>query len=190
MLKNNVKPRGMVTSDSCTSLVSALGRSLSEARMEPSPLWHALMRPGARMLQRLPRGAIAAGYGLGAWWVGAPHRSARTLDPDWMARWLVSHYPVRSYPCVAIGSACGAFADLCGAMAIPLPRNTCTAANAYMPFCASRGRTYGSGACLGKHANCPKPNGDLTLDSPMIWKHSPVKTVIESRACPLRIPRT
>jgi len=89
--KLNAKPTGVVRTDSCSSLVSALGATLTRAGLQSPPAWTVPVQVGAETLQRLPYAAVASLYRFGAWWEGAPLRTACKLDPDAIARWLVAN---------------------------------------------------------------------------------------------------
>lgn len=104
--------------DSSTVLLDALaahlrGESLPSAGL-PVPS-RALMLAA----NRLPRSARGWLYSAGGAIEAARPSAAAPLKVDEVARWLVSRYPDRRYPGVAIGSSNGAFVHLAAALGIP-----------------------------------------------------------------------
>jgi hypothetical protein len=97
--------------DSATGFLQALARFL-RGKDVPTP-------GRTKLVSALPRGLQEQ---LSAWsgWAGAiPPRRLADVHAEDMADWVVSHYPRRRYPAVALGSSCGALVHLYAALGIP-----------------------------------------------------------------------
>jgi hypothetical protein len=67
----------------------------------------------------LPGPVRRAAYSLAGGAGGVPADRLGDLDVEEVATWVVSHYPQRRYPAVAIGSSNGAAVHLCTALGMP-----------------------------------------------------------------------
>ena len=103
--------RSIARFDSATGFLRALSRFL-QGKDVPTP-------GTAKLVSALPRGLQEQ---LSSWsgWAGAlPARRLAEVHAEDLADQVVSHYPRRRYPAVALGSSCGALVHLYAALGIP-----------------------------------------------------------------------
>jgi len=119
-----LKPTQYVANfDSATAMLRALGRYLHgkdfpltgalPASAEP------LMKPVAAAINALPGRMRESVYTWSGRSEAIQPEKLGGVHAEEVARWMVSHYPRRPYPAVAIGSAGGALIHLCAALSIP-----------------------------------------------------------------------
>lgn len=119
-------PVGLARFDSATAMTQGLACCLYG---RPFPVLSGpLATPVvATLVNGLPKPLRDAFYTLGGYYEAAPKEKVAEIDADAVAAWLVSLYPLRRYPAVAVGSANGAFIHLCAAMGVPwLPQTVLT----------------------------------------------------------------
>src|SRR5438067_2435032 len=99
--------------DSGTGMVRALGRFLRGRDFPRLGVDSLSLRVLATFVNRLPRRLREQVY-IWSGWAEAirPERLADVRFED-VSRWVVSQYPRRPYPAVAVGSASGALVHLC-----------------------------------------------------------------------------
>ncbi|WP_447980063.1 hypothetical protein [Candidatus Nitrospira bockiana] len=117
------QPSYLADFDSALGMLRALSRCL---RGRDFPLLGTLPRwagPPMRWLgaviNRLPRAAREQVYIWSGRFEAISGRRLQEIDGDAIADWIVSCYPPRSYPAVAIGSANGAATHLWAALGVP-----------------------------------------------------------------------
>lgn len=77
------------------------------------------MRGLGTLINHLPRWTQEQVYIWSGWFEAISVDKLKSIDAEHVAEWMVSHYPKRRYPAVAIGSANGAATHLWAAMGIP-----------------------------------------------------------------------
>jgi hypothetical protein len=103
--------------DSASALFQGLARCLRGqpfARLGMPPPTAAL-----RAVNALPERAREQLYIWSGWYEALPPRRLLRVRSDAIADWVVSRYPDRPFPGVAVGSSNGAVAHLCAALGIP-----------------------------------------------------------------------
>jgi hypothetical protein len=117
------KPSYLADFDSASAMLAALGRFL-HGRDFPMlgavPQWAGpAVKSLSAMVNRLPKFLQEQVYIWSGWLEAiAPRRLSQISESD-LSRWVVSRYPKRRYPAVAIGSSNGAVTHLCAALGIP-----------------------------------------------------------------------
>jgi hypothetical protein len=113
-------PSEIAAFDSATAMLVALAGFLRGTDMPP------LGRPGARLLApaaavatRLPVPARQAVYSIASGNEGQRPERLGDVDFEQVTARLISAYPQRRYPAVAVGSSSGALMHLCAALGIP-----------------------------------------------------------------------
>lgn len=94
------------------------GQDMPMMGMGPKWLAHAL-EPVVGGINKLPAGVRDKLYALSGWTESLPPRKLRTVRAEDVARWMVSEFPQRRFPAVAIGSSNGAATHLYAALGIP-----------------------------------------------------------------------
>ncbi|WP_026734062.1 hypothetical protein [Fischerella sp. PCC 9605] len=77
------------------------------------------LEPIADLINKLPRQVKELVYTLGSAGEAIPAEQLGNVSAEVASQWIVSEYPQRQYPAVAIGSASGALVHLCAALDMP-----------------------------------------------------------------------
>jgi hypothetical protein len=117
------EPNYIADFDSAMGMLRALSRHLAGQDyplLGTLPRWSGLpMRALGAFVNHLPRPMQEQVYIWSGWWEAISVDRLKTVDAEQVAEWMVSLYPKRKYPAVAIGSANGAATHLWAAMGIP-----------------------------------------------------------------------
>ena len=153
------EPEYIADFDSAMGMLRALSRHLDGQDyplLGTLPRWSGLpMRAVGTLVNHLPRWIQEQVYIWSGWCEAISVNKLKTVDAEQVAEWIVSLYPKRKYPAVAIGSANGAAIHLWAAMGIPwLPQTF------LVPVARS-----------GVHPD--EPQQDLA------WGHSPARVVLD-----------
>ncbi|WP_162917618.1 hypothetical protein [Dongia deserti] len=111
-------PPAIATFDSATAMAMAIARSLDGKDfpdLGQSPFLHAPVAAS----DLVPRGLRSYLFAVAGAREGVRPDRIETVNSAKLANWLVSLYPQRKFPIVALGSSCGAFVHLCAAAGIP-----------------------------------------------------------------------
>ncbi|HKN86083.1 MAG TPA: hypothetical protein VJV04_04440, partial [Nitrospiraceae bacterium] len=117
------EPSYVADFDSATGMLRALSRSVGGQDfplLGTLPRWSgAPMRGLGAAINAMPRWLQEQVYIWSGWFEAVSVHTLQTIDAEQAAEWMVSLYPQRKYPAVAIGSANGAATHMWAAMGIP-----------------------------------------------------------------------
>ena len=117
------KPTYVADFDSASAMLTALARALHGQdfpMLGALPRWSTpLMKVFAGAVNRLPVWAQEQVYIWSGWLEAASQRHLDRVKEADLSEWVVSLYPKRRYPAIAIGSSNGAATHLWAAMGIP-----------------------------------------------------------------------
>ena len=117
------EPNYVADFDSATGMLRALSRCIGGQDfplLGTLPKWSGVpMRGLGAAINAMPQWLQEQVYIWSGWFEAVSVDKLRTIDAEQVAEWMVSLYPVRKYPAVAIGSANGAATHLWAAMGIP-----------------------------------------------------------------------
>src|SRR5690348_8552855 len=117
------EPNYVADFDSATGMLRALSRCVGGQDfplLGTLPKWSGVpMRGLGAAINAMPQWLQEQVYIWSGWCEAVSVDKLRTIDAEQVAEWMVSLYPLRKYPAVAIGSANGAATHLWAAMGIP-----------------------------------------------------------------------
>jgi hypothetical protein len=111
-------PAYIANFDSASAMLRATAHYL-DGRDFPVLGLSTLLKPVGPAVNALPQSMRELVYALGGWLEAIPPRRIGEVRAEELSQWVVSEYPERSYPAVAIGSASGALVHLCTALNMP-----------------------------------------------------------------------
>ncbi len=123
-LPSMAKPPGYIANfDSATAMLRATarylrGRDFPQLGMMPASAMP-FMKPVASSVNALPEKVRERLYVHSGWGEAIPPKKLGDVRGEEVARWMVSEYPHRRYPAVAVGSSNGALVHLWAALGIP-----------------------------------------------------------------------
>ena len=111
-------PAYIANFDSASAMLRATAHYL-DGRDFPVLGLSRLLKPLGPAVNALPESMRELVYALGGWQEALPPRRMGEVRAEELSEWVVSEYPERRYPAVAIGSASGALVHLCTALDMP-----------------------------------------------------------------------
>jgi len=105
--------------DSASAMLRALALFLQGKDFPRLGLNPTLLEPLGLLVNQLPRFLREQVYIWSGWAEAIPPKDLSQVSGEEISRWVVSEYPHRQYPAVAIGSSSGALVHLCTALGIP-----------------------------------------------------------------------
>jgi hypothetical protein len=121
MAKQRAAPRYIANFDSMAAMVRGIGRYLRGKDLPGMGIAIPAnsTEPVGLLVNGLPRRAREFIYTYGGWGESIPSRKLHKVRAEAISKWIVSEYPNRQYPAVAVGSSTGALVHLCTALGIP-----------------------------------------------------------------------
>lgn len=111
-------PPAIATFDSATAMAMAIARSV-EGRDFPDLGQSRWLHAPVAASDLLPRGLRSHLFAMAGAREGVRPDHIERVSSAKLASWLVSLYPKREFPLIALGSSCGALTHLCAAAGIP-----------------------------------------------------------------------
>ena len=113
------KPRYITELDSATAALRAVANALHGKELRSGGMAPSLTALAVEAMERLPNQVVDS-FSTWSGWISASSPSVLdNVDAEAISRWVVSQYPKRQYPALAIGSSNGAAVNLCAALGIP-----------------------------------------------------------------------